>query len=256
MSRTIISSFVSIFAFAATAVAVTPAQAHGECQFGCGGGGGLDLDLDLGIDLGLDLDLGQCFDIDLELGAACGIVADVDAELYCNPLSVEAACYAELGVDCGLDAFAACVAEVTAHCQAEIEAGGALFCDGVFIGAETCLWGLLDDDIDLDVDACFDVDLGVDVDIDIDIDLDLNPCIDLDLDADVECGVAVGLECVAQCTPLAVEAACIAKLGEDCELHDFAACQVELIGECVAACDLDGALFCGAGIFAGLDICL
>ncbi|WAS92461.1 hypothetical protein [Nannocystis punicea] len=256
MSRIISSLFVA-FSFAAAAgysVSTPVAEAHG-CETGCGGGWGglgIDLDLDLDIDVGLDIDLGTCFDIDVGLGADCAIVADVDAELYCNPLSVEAACIAELGLDCGLDAFLGCVADMTAHCEAEIEAGGALFCDGVFLGADACLGGLgglLGIDIDLDIDACFDVDLGVDVDLDVDI------CLDVGLGVDVDCDVALGVECLAKCDPVAVEAACLVELGDDCSLHEMAACQAGLIAHCEAACNLGGALFCDGDIYAGFFFC-
>ncbi|MBZ5714650.1 hypothetical protein [Nannocystis pusilla] len=249
-----ISSFFAIFAFTAssTVAAPEPPQTHG-CEGSCGWGG-LDLDfgIDVDIDLGLDLDLGDCFDIDVGLGADCALVTDVDAALYCNPLSVEAACIAELGLDCGLDAFIACVADMTAHCEAEIEAGGALFCDGVFVGADVCLGGLgLGLDIDLDLDACFDVDLDVDVDLDLDIDI----CLDLGLGVDVDCEVALGAECMAACSPVAVEAACLLELGEDCSFHEFASCQADLIAHCEAACHLGGALFCDGDIYAGFGFC-
>jgi hypothetical protein len=237
--------------FLAFAVAAEPAQAAwGGCQDGClgGNGGFLGIELDLDGDLDLDLDLGTCFDLDLGLGAACALVADVDADLYCDPLSVEAACIAELGVDCGVEAFAACVVDMTAHCAAEIEAGGALFCDGLFVGADGCFGGLLG--ALLDIDACFDVDL------DVDVDLDLGVCHDVELDADVECGVEVDAACAAKCTPAAVEAACVAELGLDCDLHAFAACQVELIADCVVACELDGAAFCDGEIYVGAGSCI
>lgn len=249
MSRII----TSLSVFFAVAVVAEPAQAAlGGCQDGCMGGHGsfLGIELDLGGDL--DLDLGSCFDIDVELGAACALVADVDADLYCDPLSVEAACVAELGVDCGVEAFAACVVDMTAHCAAEIEAGGALFCDGLFVGADICLGGLIG--VELDADACFDVDL--DLDVDVDLDLDLDACLDVELDADVACGVEVDAACAAKCSPAAVEAACVAELGLDCELHAFAACQVELIADCVAQCELGGAVFCDGDIYVGADICL
>jgi hypothetical protein len=251
MSR-FISSALTIFAFAATVGAVTPANALlGGCLLGCGGGG-LGIDIGLDLDLDLDLDLGACFDIDLDLGAACTVVAGVDASLYCDPLSVEAVCAAELGLNPDIEVWAACLAQVTAHCEAEIEAGGALFCDGLFVGADICLGGLLG--IDLDVDAALDVDLGLDVDLDLDLGVDA--CFDVDLDVGVDCEVALGLECIAKCDPLAVQAACLVELGLDADLHAFAACEAALIAHCYAACELDGALFCDGDIYVGAGSCL
>jgi hypothetical protein len=231
-------------------------QAQEGCGGDCGGNGGFFLGIDLGgdIDLDVDVDLGDCLGVDVELGANCVVLAGVDALVECNPLSVEAACLAELGVDCGLEAFVACTAELTAHCQAEVLAGGALFCDGAFIGADICLGGL-DVDVNVDADACVDIDLGGDVDLDIDLDADI--CLDLDLDVSLDCEVEVDAACHAKCDPIAVEAACYAELGADCEdLHAFAACQADVIANCHAQCDLDGALFCDGDIYAGADICI
>jgi len=42
---------------------------------------------------------------------------------------------------------------LTAHCAAEVQAGGALFFDGDFIGADTCL-GQIDVDVEIDAEAC------------------------------------------------------------------------------------------------------
>lgn len=240
---------------------MAPPVQHGQnnnCGFGCGGGllgdlfgiiGDDDDDGEGGIDI--DLELGDCLGVDIEVGAKCGIVAGVDALLECDPLSVEAACIAELGLDCGLEAFAACTAELTAHCKAEVEAGGALFCDGHFIGGDNCLGGI-DVDVDIDGDACVDVDLGGDIELD----LDLGLCLDLDLDLNLDCEVYVDAECHAKCDPIAVQAECEAELGLDCELHEYAACQAEVMADCHAKCDVDGALFCDGYIYAGADICL
>lgn len=248
MSR-IMSSVLTSFAFAATIGAATPAHAlFGGCLFGCGG---LDLDFDIDIGLDLDLDLGMCFDLGLRFGADCAVVAGVDASLYCDPLSVEAVCVAEVGLDADLEVFADCLAQVTAHCKAEVEAGGALFCEGEFVGADTCLLGLIG--VDLDLDACFDVDLGADVDLGIDLGVDA--CFDVGLDVAVGCEVELGLGCLAKCDPLAVELACLAELGVDADLHAFAACEASLVAHCLAACTLGGALFCDGDIYVGAASC-
>ena len=248
---------ISTLALAPTAVS-TPTHTAG-CGNGCGGGllGGFGLGIDLGGgdddggDVDLDVELGDCFGVDIEVGASCGVVVGVDALLECNPLSVEAACIAELGEDCGIDAFLACTAELTAHCEAELNAGGALFCDGVFVGADTCLGGI-DVDVDVDVDACVDVDL----DADLDLDLDLDVCLDLNLGLNLGCKVAVDAACHAKCDPIAVEAKCEAELGDDCELHEYAACEAEVIAQCHADCEADGAVFCKGGVYVGADLCL
>ncbi|MEZ4452954.1 MAG: hypothetical protein R3B09_26075 [Nannocystaceae bacterium] len=194
----------------------------------------------------------ECFDVDIDVGATCGIVVDLDASLVCDPLSVEAACLAKLGVDADdegidVDAFVACTAELVAACEADVEAGGALFCDGHYIGGDLCLGGI-DVDIDLDADACLD--------LDIDVDVDLGLCLDLNLNLDLNCTVEAGVGCAAKCDPISVKAFCIAELGEDCGVDALAACLVEAEAQCVAQCEADGALFCDGGIYAGADLCL
>ena len=258
---TIISS--SILASTLALVPTAPAlNAPVHAPQGQGGGGllgGFNLGIDLGGggggngggDVDIDVELGDCFGVDIEVGAACGVLVGVDALLECDPLSVEAACIAELGEDCGIEAFAACTAQLTAHCEAEVKAGGALFCDGVFVGADTCLGGI-DVDVDVDVDACVDVDL----DADLDLDLDLDVCLDLNLGLNLGCKVAVDAACHAKCDPIAVEAKCEAELGDDCELHEYAACEAEVIAQCHADCEADGAVFCKGGVYVGADLCL
>ena len=259
MSPTIFA-FISTFALTSPATIAQPTTdtEHG-CSLGCGLGGLLGIDLggddDDGDDDGeggIDIDLGDCLGVDIEVGASCGVVAGLDFFAECNPLAVQAACIAELGEDCGLEAFAACEAQLVAHCQAELEAGGALFCDGVFVGADVCLGGIdVDVDVDLEGDSCID---GEDDGIDVDLDLDV--CLDLDLGLNLDCAVEVGAECYAACDPIAVEAACYAELGYDCSLEAFAACQAQVQAQCWADCDVDGALFCDGGVYVGADICL
>jgi len=229
----------------------TPAQTEAKPQDKPGNGL-----FGLGIDLGgkVDVDLGDCLGVDIVVGAKCGVLAGVEAALECDPLSVEAACIAELGADCGIQAFAACTAEMTAHCQAEVQAGGALFCDGNFIGADTCL-GDIDVDVDIDTEDCVDVDLGEDVDLN--IDLNASVCLDLELGLNAKCYIKAGAQCHAACGPIAVEAACEGEFdGSNDELHAFAACQAGLIAQCHANCDADGSLFCDGTIYAGAELCL
>lgn len=243
-----ITILVSTLAFNLTA---TPMPADGQPGKGNGGGllGGL-----LGGDGEVEVKLGDCLGVDIAVKAECGVLAGAKAALECNPLSVEAACIAELGVDCGVEAFAACTAELTAHCEAEALAGGALFCDGNFIGADTCL-GNIDVDVKIDAEGCVDVDLGDDVDLE--IDLEASVCLDLSLDLGAECYISLGAECHAKCDPIAVEAACEAEFdGDDDELHAFAACQAGLLAQCHANCDANGSLFCDGTIYAGADLCL
>ena len=245
----------------ATTLALTLAPASEPTAHGGDGGGLLGGGLLLGIGLGgdgegggVEVALGDCFGVDIEKHADCGILVGVDAMLECNPLSVEAACVAELGANCGLAAFAACTAALTAHCEAELLAGGALFCEGHFIGADACLGGI-DVDIDLDADECVDVDLGGDVDLD-DFDVDLGLCLDLDLGLGVDCYIAQDAGCHAKCDPIAAEAYCGARISDDDEIHAYAACQAEVVAHCHEQCDDDGAVFCDGDIYAGADLCL
>ncbi len=110
--------------------------------FGLGGGGDAAL-----------AGLGDCLGVDIAVGASCGVLAGVGAALECDARSVEAACLAELGGGRSSETLAACTAELTAHCVAEVDAGGALFCDGHFVGAGSCLAGI-DVDVKIDAEAC------------------------------------------------------------------------------------------------------
>ncbi len=221
----------------------TPAADQGEPRDDQGGvpGGAPDGELHVA--------LGDCLGVEIEVGASCGVLTGAAAALECDPLSVEAGCIAELGPDCGGEAFAACTAALTAHCEAEVQAGGALFCGGTFIGADTCL-GQIDVDVDIDAEACVDVDLGGDVD------LDRGVCRDLGPGLGAQCHVSLGAQCHAKCDPAAARAACAAELGGgDDELHAFAACQAAAIVQCDADCDGDGALFCEGSSYAGAGLC-
>ena len=244
-----LSTITILAATLAFNLGATPAANQGQPKADKVGGlfGGL-------FDLDVDVELGDCLGVEIDVGAKCGVLAGAGAALECDPLSVEAACIAELGVDCDALAFAACTAELTAHCEAEVQAGGALFCDGNFLGADTCL-GEIDVDVDIDAEACVDVDLGGDVDVEFDIDSDI--CLDLDLGLGAQCYISLGAACHAKCDPIAVEAACEGELdGSKDELHAFAACQAAVIAQCHANCDADGSLFCEGTIYAGVDLCL
>ncbi|MFY0539387.1 hypothetical protein [Nannocystis pusilla] len=103
-------------------------------------------------------------------------------------------------------------------------------------------------DVDLDLDP-FDLDPD---------DLDLDECFDLGFDLETDCEVVEGLECLAQCDPLAVQLACVAELGWDADLQLFAACAAELTSECIDACADEGALFCDGdvAVYVGPSSCL
>ena len=106
MSR-IIPAIATALAFIAVAAAPSVAEAHLLSGLFCWDHCGEDDDP--------KDDEGTCHHLDIDVGAACGVITDLDLELVCDPLSVHAACIADLGIDCGLEAFAACVAEVTAE---------------------------------------------------------------------------------------------------------------------------------------------
>jgi len=233
MSATIFA-FISTFALTSPATLAQPTTPQQTCQQdNCDEGEG---------------EGEGCHGLDLEGGLTCGLVVGLDFWAECNPLAVEAACYAELGVDCSVEAFAECTASLVAECQAALEADGAVFCDGEFKGHAGCL-GELEGDYDHDDEGCID---GEEVDIDLDLDL----CLDIDLDLNLDCAVEVGAECYAACDPISVEAWCYAELGDDCTPHAFAACEAEVLAQCWADCEVDGALFCDGGLYVGADVCL
>lgn len=237
MTATILA-LVSTFAFAApTTVSqpTTPTEHHiGIGKLGLPGGGG---------------DQGKECHGDIDIDVSCGLVLGLDFWLECNPLAVEAACYAKLGEDCGLQAFLDCEVELVAECQAALEADGAVFCDGHFKGDAGC-WDDIDEDHDNEGgDSC-------EGEEDLDVDLDLDLCLDLDLDLNLDCEVEVDAECYAACDPIAVEAWCYAELGDDCSNHEFAQCQAEVLAQCQADCEAGGAVFCDGSVYAGAELCL
>lgn len=206
----------------------------------------------LGFGGGVKVAPGDCLGVDIAAGASCGVLTGAAALLECDPLSVEAACLAELGADSGVDAFVGCTAALTAHCQAEVNAGGALFCDGLFVGADTCL-GAIEVDVEIDAEACVEVELAEDAELNTDVAADL--CLELELAAD--CSFSAGAVCHAKCEPAAVEAACEGELdGRAGELHAYAACQAERMAQCHTNCDAAGSLFCGGDVYAGAELCL
>ena len=75
--------------------------------------------------------LESCGNIYVEAEAECTVYADVECEAMCTPVTVTAACAAELSAscqgDCNVSASAECTGSCTADCQAECEVKPAEF---------------------------------------------------------------------------------------------------------------------------------
>lgn len=185
----------------------------------------------------------DCHDVGVGPDSICTVLSGAAAADSCTPLSVERACFAGLEWDDDLSTVATCTSDLVAECEAEVTGGGALFCDGYYVGAPICANDL---DVPLQDEAApiptTDVDPGA--------------CMSPELSAELSCSVASGMSCALLCEPAATEVWCLAALGEDADWHAFTGCQSALLDECAAGCEGEGAVFCDGWIFGGESTCL
>jgi MYXO-CTERM domain-containing protein len=177
--------------------------------------------------------LDACGDIHVEAQAECTVVPpSAECETMCTPVTVRAACAAELTVECegqcnveaSLDCKASCNADCTAQCTVDpgkfdcrascvADCGGecAAHCEAGEAGAQcraSC-----EGSCSASCDGKCDVELP---------------------EADCEA------RCEASCT-----GSCEAKANVDCQSELYADCEVEMSGGCKTACEtMEGALFC------------
>ncbi|MEZ4450825.1 MAG: hypothetical protein R3B09_15195 [Nannocystaceae bacterium] len=185
----------------------------------------------------------DCHDTDVRPDSVCNILSGAAAASACSPLSVERACFSSLEGDDDLYTVATCTGDLVTQCTSEVMNGGALFCDGYYVGAPICANDL---DVDLDDEVAPtptpDVDPGA--------------CLAPELTAELSCSVASGMSCALLCEPSATEIWCIQALGEDADWHSFTSCQTSLLDSCAAGCEGDGAVFCDGWIYGGDPACL
>lgn len=177
-----------------------------------------------------------CGNIDVSAQANCELVVEGGCEARCTPVSVQAACSAELYVECN----GQCNASASVQCSASCEADCSAKCTvdpGSFECSAACE-GRCDGQCDAHCAA------------------DANSA-----ECRAKCKATCGGECDASCTGTPPEASCEAKCQASCsgsceaeanfdcqvscQSEGFAECTADVQGGCEAQCKQpDGALFC------------
>lgn len=174
----------------------------------------------------------------------CNVFAGADAASACSPTSVADACAASLDAADDIYSFASCTSEMVAQCEAEVADGGALFCDGIYVGSPICAAGI---EAEIDLDLAYEAPSAPE--------LRLDACIAPEVSGALACDLTTGTACTMQCDALATEVWCLAALGEEADWQAFSSCQSELMASCARSCEGDGALFCDGWIYGGASSC-
>jgi MYXO-CTERM domain-containing protein len=173
-----------------------------------------------------------CGDIHVEAEAHCEMSGGIECEAKCTPVTVEAACAAELHASCE----GQCNASLEAQCAVDCEAACTGQCDadpGDFDCSASCQG---------DCEGNCNASCG-------------------DNECEASCVATCSAECSASCEgrpPSATceakcegscEGQCTAEANFDCQINcqaeGYAECKVDIQGGCEAACNTeDGALFC------------
>lgn len=182
-------------------------------------------------------DLTACGEIDVQANADCVIVPpSAECQTMCTPVTVQAACSAQLAVDCGAE----CSELPSVDCYASCEAGCVADCmvdPGKFECAVDCRANCNGDceatcSTSGDKSRCMASCSGA-----------------CSVGCDKECDVELpSASCDAQCKA-SCEGSCDVKTNLDCQVdcqaQGFANCQAEVTGGCKARCtSTKGALFC------------
>jgi len=175
--------------------------------------------------------LGACGDIHVEASAECEVLVGAECEVACEPISFEAQCAADLYVGCE----GGCQGSIEVGCSGTCEADCNTQCDvdpGRFDcsancfaeGRSSCMGRCEDSQCFASCEATLEAECSASCDI-----------------------VAPTVECSGQCTA-SCEGYCQAESDLqcqiDCQAGGYIDCQTRLEGGCVAACDVDGSLFC------------
>ena len=181
--------------------------------------------------------LEACGDIHIEAGANCELIPpSASCDVMCTPISVQAACAAQLTASCSGECNASATVECTgsceADCSAECEANpGSFECRG---SCEATCQG----DCSASCEAAAD-----------------------QAECEASCEATCSGSCDAECEGTPPSASCDAKCEAscsgscdaeanldcqiDCQADGYVECTAEVTGGCEAACDTeDGALFC------------
>ncbi len=180
--------------------------------------------------------LSSCGDIFVSGEAECEVLVEGGCTAMCEPLSVQAACAADLRVDCD----GQCNAEIEANCDVDCQAGCEGRCD-VDPGTFSCT-------------ADCQADCSADCSGSCAADSDSARC-------EASCEATCSGSCDAQCSGTPPSADCKASCEAscsgscqgkanidcqiDCQADGFAECQATLEGGCEAQCQKpEGAIFC------------
>ncbi len=187
----------------------------------------------------------ECGGIRLEDVASCEVRADVECTAGCDELGIyETACATRLHTvcrsECTLSADATCTDDCTVMCQAECDAGVSITCQHNCFGECS--------------GACVDQCAGA---------TDASRCratceATCDGECDIQCAPVVDGDCYYHCVECC-GGSCTAQANmdcqESCQVVEFEDCEHEFRADCMASCDVDGALFCdGKYVLAGSEI--
>lgn len=178
--------------------------------------------------------LGACGNIHVEAEARCEVLAGVECEAACEPISFEAECAGELYVECDLpdecsfEVSAECSGSCEADCNTRCEANPATFdCKAdCFAKAEAEAEARCGTDSECfaSAEATFEAECSASCEID---------------PGEIECEG----ECAASC-----EGSCSAEANVQCQIEcqrdGYLDCKGDLEGGCKLDCDAEGALFC------------
>ena len=179
-----------------------------------------------------------CGDIDVEAEAQCEVIPPgVQCEGMCTPLTFEAACTAELSIECrGM-----CTDLPSVQCQGECSGGCEASCSDFEPGQFDC-------------QASCQADCAGRCEASCSASQDGSSCMarcegSCSASCDASCDVELpSADCSASCEA-SCEGSCEADANFDCQVDcqadGFAQCEAELMGGCMLACDAqEGALFC------------
>lgn len=184
--------------------------------------------------------LAACGDIHVEAEAECSVEASGGCEAQCTPLSVTAACAADLQAECSggctADIDASCTASCQGSCMAECEVDPGAFecaascsasCGGECSARCDAMAG--DGEARAECEASCQAECDASCDASCNIDLPEADCM-------ASCDACCGGECQASAN---------FECQVDCQASLYAECKADIQGGCELACEKpEGALFC------------
>jgi MYXO-CTERM domain-containing protein len=171
-----------------------------------------------------DASLSSCGNIYVEAEAECEVLVEGGCTAQCEPVSVQAACAADLKVDCDGE----CNVSASAECSGSCEADCAGRCD-VDPGSFNCT-------ADCQADCSAECSGRCSADSN-------------SAECQASCKATCSGECDAQCTGTPPEATCEAK----CQASCSGSCRAEANADCQIMCQADGFAECTATVEGGCE---